>query len=319
MLNPFPGAQPYSADERERFFGRESISGELLEAIFGSRCITVFGPMGVGKTSLMRAAVLPALQESHDARIVFVSEWPVNEEPARTLAQAMERGFRLKPRETDNTLGEIVVDHAKRAARASSRLMVLCLDQIETLFFVDREPQPTNALFDSIEGLLGAALGGMRIVFLLREDYLGRVLDRLRGRVRILEQYLRIPPLTVGAMTELACRIAAMGEPPQTWNPDDILPEIMQLRGHDQAATAKAEVRLSYAQRYCRALFGKRATQKVPDSVIREQLGDYVERTSLMISDDMLDEKTLERISKLPRAPHSQDWASSDAKPEPEK
>lgn len=305
MRNPFPGAQPYTVDERNRFFGREGISAELLEAIFGSRCITVFGPMGVGKTSLMQASVLPALQESHDARIVFVHEWPANEAPLQTLIRSMEQGLRLRPRETDNTPEEIIVDHAKRAARASSRLMILCLDQVETLFFVNRESPSTNALFDGIEGLLNSALGGMRIVLVLQEEYLGRVLDRLRGRVRILEQYLRIPPITVAEIADIASRIAAMGEPPQTWQPDGILPELIQMRAHDQAATGKAEVRLSYAQRYCKVLFEKRSMQEVPERVFREELGDYVERTSPMISDDMLDEKTLERISRLPRAPRS--------------
>lgn len=58
---PFPGLRPFEFDEHHLFFGRAGQSQELLEKLISSRFLAVIGASGIGKTSLVRAGLLPML------------------------------------------------------------------------------------------------------------------------------------------------------------------------------------------------------------------------------------------------------------------
>jgi tetratricopeptide (TPR) repeat protein len=59
--NPFPGLRPFETDENHLFFGREGQSDELLARLQRTRFLAVVGTSGSGKSSLVRAGLLPAL------------------------------------------------------------------------------------------------------------------------------------------------------------------------------------------------------------------------------------------------------------------
>src|SRR5688572_17375244 len=59
--NPFPGLRPYQASESDLFFGRDEQIEELLGRLRERRLVAVVGASGSGKSSLVRAGVVPAL------------------------------------------------------------------------------------------------------------------------------------------------------------------------------------------------------------------------------------------------------------------
>ena len=59
--NPFPGLRPFEANESHLFFGRESAIDDLLGKLRNNRFIAVVGTSGSGKSSLVRAGMLPDL------------------------------------------------------------------------------------------------------------------------------------------------------------------------------------------------------------------------------------------------------------------
>src|SRR5262245_2128835 len=60
--NPFPGLRPFESSETHLFFGRDGQSEELLRRLKRTRFLAVVGTSGSGKSSLVRAGLLPALQ-----------------------------------------------------------------------------------------------------------------------------------------------------------------------------------------------------------------------------------------------------------------
>ncbi len=60
--NPFPGIRPFQLDEADLFFGREDLVHELLHRVRRHRFVAVLGNSGTGKSSLVRAGVLPPLR-----------------------------------------------------------------------------------------------------------------------------------------------------------------------------------------------------------------------------------------------------------------
>ncbi|HEX4951655.1 MAG TPA: hypothetical protein VFZ34_33665, partial [Blastocatellia bacterium] len=59
--NPFPGLRPFEPHENHLFFGRESQNERLIEKLNRNRFLAIVGTSGSGKSSLVRAGLLPAL------------------------------------------------------------------------------------------------------------------------------------------------------------------------------------------------------------------------------------------------------------------
>jgi len=278
--NPFPGPQPYRAADRDRFFGRADMAHKLRGSILASRCVTVHGPSGAGKSSLMQAAVLPMLAEKHDARLIRVDSWPEGEDPTKWLASAMHAEFGLGDLPADDLAKELVFKTARGAARASSRPLVIYLDQLEQLLFMGRTVEETQPFFDCLEELVDMPLRTVRVVLSLREDYLGRFRDRLRDLRRVTEGGFRVGPLNVAELTDAVVQAAATGDPPQEWSVDEMHGLMLQVRMPGQAASDEAEAQSAYAQIICRALFQERAAGKTIDVTEAEPiLLGYLEST----------------------------------------
>ena len=62
FFNPFPGQRPFELEEDYLFFGREQQTAELLKLLRDKRFLSVIGTSGSGKSSLVRAGLLPELQ-----------------------------------------------------------------------------------------------------------------------------------------------------------------------------------------------------------------------------------------------------------------
>ncbi|MFC3894811.1 XRE family transcriptional regulator [Lentzea rhizosphaerae] len=63
-LAPYLGLGSFQREDADRFFGRERLVEELLDTLSRTRFVAVFGASGSGKSSLLRAGVLPRLESA---------------------------------------------------------------------------------------------------------------------------------------------------------------------------------------------------------------------------------------------------------------
>ena len=110
---PFKGLQSFSADDADLFFGREQLIARLVnrmrpispdqrETLVGGNFLALIGISGCGKTSLVRAGLIPALQRGQplaDGTLppAGSEHWPVHlitpsEHPLQALADSLTRG-----------------------------------------------------------------------------------------------------------------------------------------------------------------------------------------------------------------------------------
>ena len=57
----YPGLNYFTASQRAQFFGRDDEIEELHALILTEKIVTLFGKSGYGKSSLLRAGILPLL------------------------------------------------------------------------------------------------------------------------------------------------------------------------------------------------------------------------------------------------------------------
>ena len=75
---PFKGLAPFEAADAEFFFGRERLVDELVARLAAAPLLAVIGPSGSGKSSLLRAGLLPAI-DSRQQVVVRPGERPAAE------------------------------------------------------------------------------------------------------------------------------------------------------------------------------------------------------------------------------------------------
>ena len=111
MVCPYKGLATFDGDDAEYFFGRERLVAELVARLVGAPLLGVVGPSGSGKSSVVRAGLLPALAGG---------VLPGSDGWARALIRPGEHPLR-----------EL---RARARARSTSRRGVLVVDQFEELF-----------------------------------------------------------------------------------------------------------------------------------------------------------------------------------------
>ncbi len=198
--NPFPGLRPFEPHESALYFGRDDQIDELLERLAQSRFLAVVGTSGSGKSSLVRAGLIPALQRGHLAG--GGSRWRVamfrpGDDPLGGLAQELGRPQDLIGR---SSLGLV---EAARTLDAGDKLLVI-VDQFEELFRV-RQLGPKDGAAAFVKLLLRAAFedgAAVFVVLTMRTDYLGAC-TVFRGLPEVLNggQYL-IPRMSRDQLTE---------------------------------------------------------------------------------------------------------------------
>ncbi|GAQ69458.1 hypothetical protein ACKI1I_02405 [Streptomyces turgidiscabies] len=126
---PYRGLAPFGSDDRDLFFGRDELVGELLRLVREHRFAVVFGASGSGKSSLLRAGLIPRLQQESACQVrqrsgpAVVRVFTPGERPAETYGQL------LSPAEGAPE-SWVVVDQFEE-------VFTLCHDRAERARFVD--------------------------------------------------------------------------------------------------------------------------------------------------------------------------------------
>src|SRR5262245_12904287 len=133
--NPYKGLRAFGESDAEHFFGRDALVDQLVAAVAERRLIAVVGPSGIGKSSVVKAGLVPALRRGAlpgSSRWLvadlFPGAYPFEDLGAALLRVAVERPDDLVEELARDELGIRRV--AKRILPAGSEL-VLVVDQFE--------------------------------------------------------------------------------------------------------------------------------------------------------------------------------------------
>jgi tetratricopeptide (TPR) repeat protein/energy-coupling factor transporter ATP-binding protein EcfA2 len=184
LANPYPGLRPFQFHENHLFFGREGQSEELLRKLRRNRFLAVVGTSGSGKSSLVRAGLLPLLyggfmtQAGPQWRIALFRP---GKNPIRNMAEALNSPTPFEPgylegredlaaesfaeqaaadekQEADLRLVKIaalettlrrsavgLVDYVRRARMREGENLLVVVDQFEELFRFKEKAEGHNS------------------------------------------------------------------------------------------------------------------------------------------------------------------------------
>ena len=141
--NPFPGLRPFEPNQADLFFGRDEQIDDLLDRLEKLHFLAVLGASGSGKSSLVGAGLVPAIQRGYFGG----SNWKVvkvrpGRDPFGALAAALSETFQLSSSETESILrrSSLGIIDLVRQRLSSAESLLIVVDQFEELINYRRGP-----------------------------------------------------------------------------------------------------------------------------------------------------------------------------------
>ena len=191
--NPYKGLRPFTADDVGDFFGRERLVNELVKDVAtllaatssdteSGRCLTVIGPSGSGKSSVVMAGLLPRLQHSAvpgSETWMYLEPMVPGKHPLDALTLILKPHF---PDSSFKTLREDLEDDATRGlhllatqlvSQKGSRV-VLLVDQFEEVFTQTETEDERQRFIDLLLTATTTPSGPLLVLLTLRADFYDR-------------------------------------------------------------------------------------------------------------------------------------------------
>jgi WD40 repeat protein len=203
--SPYLGLVPYTEADAEFFFGRERETQLITDNLLAARLTLLYGPSGVGKSSVLAAGVVHHLRRLREEEeegsqdedgeelepgvtVVTCRAWRDN--PGSTLAAEIDR-VAASAGKGSLPAGGSLSERLSRWTDTEGDLLII-LDQFEEYFLY--HPPGTGTFADELAELVNGP-ARVNLLISIREDALAG-LDRFKGKIpNLFGNYLRIEPL----------------------------------------------------------------------------------------------------------------------------
>ncbi len=186
---PYKSFLSYDTEDKDIFFGREDDIKILSSMISTSRLTLLYAQSGVGKTSLLKAGIIPELEEGGYTPILVRFE----KDPIKSLYATLESHLKHK---IDASKDKSIIEVIEKIQEFWNKRVILIFDQFEELFTIDYLRKKRNSFVEQISQYINSDKPFIRLVFSIREDFLAE-LDVFRlSSVNPFQNRYRLLPLT---------------------------------------------------------------------------------------------------------------------------
>ena len=202
--NPYKGLRAFDESDSDDFFGRERLVDELVGRMngdgSGSRLLAVVGPSGSGKSSVVRAGLLPALRRG---AVPGSDEWFVTtmHPGARPFEQLETALLRVAVNPPASLLDQLsagprgILRGVQRALPDDETRLLLVIDQFEELFTLCDDAETRTRFLTGLEAAATDADSQARFVLALRADFYDRPLRHPDFASLIKQSSVTVTPL----------------------------------------------------------------------------------------------------------------------------
>jgi serine/threonine protein kinase len=185
--SPYAGLSSFQEADAGKFFGRNREIAAMVTRIRDCPLMAVVGSSGVGKSSFVRAGVVPALKRSGEVwetLVIRPGRAPLDAlagiiapmvATAANLADEIDEQNKLVDtlRREPGRLGHVLRGRARR----DSRRIMLFVDQFEELYTLVSDPADRAAFTACLSAIADDATSPLRVVLSIRSDFLDRVAE----------------------------------------------------------------------------------------------------------------------------------------------
>ncbi len=194
---PYMGLSAFAEEDHQYFYGRETLTQELIHELRDRSFLAVVGASGSGKSSVMQAGVIPQLRLGK--QIPSSEQWLIislrpGANPLLTLSQKLSGvESSSSPLLIEGILHQGVEGFVYWLRRQSHPVIVLAIDQFEELFTLatttDRE-----RFLDLVLGAVEYAKDRFKLIITLRADFIAAALEVPALAQALQQSSVLVPP-----------------------------------------------------------------------------------------------------------------------------
>ncbi|MET0234125.1 MAG: helix-turn-helix domain-containing protein [Kibdelosporangium sp.] len=212
---PYVGLAAFQPEDTEWFHGRERLVVELIERLSRQRFVAVFGASGAGKSSLLRAGLLPGWQAAGRNRsVVLFSPGP---HPVEECAIQLARLTGTAPGQlhTDLRADRQNLHRAARVALAGQpddAELLIVVDQFEETFTLCRDEPERNWFIDILLAAVSSPNSRCRVVLGVRADFYAHCTRHPELVAALADAQVAVGPMTTDELRRAIVQPAVRAE-----------------------------------------------------------------------------------------------------------
>ncbi|NES18448.1 MAG: ATP-binding protein [Symploca sp. SIO3E6] len=174
--SPYIGLKKFESDDQNLFFGREQWIAKSIEAVRASNLILLLGASGSGKSSLIRAGLIPRLKNLLGKRLISLVLTPDRNpfESFRSIMIAKEYGQEATAAISEQQEADILAQTCISLQREEEQWLIF-IDQFEQLFTRCKDTKLQKSFIDGITRLASKESASIKIVLAMRADFLDKL------------------------------------------------------------------------------------------------------------------------------------------------
>lgn len=204
IRNPYKGLKAFKESDAEDFYGREDLVKSLIKSMTHrgktGRFLAVVGPSGSGKSSVVRAGLIPAIRNGEIMGLPqqYISTMIPGSNPMRSLEGAILKVASRASVKLMQTISRETYDlnEVLKNALPENGEMLLLLDQFEEIFTLVPDEEKRRSFLDLIYTALMADDSRLRVIATLRADFLDKPLSYSEWGILFRERLELIPAMT---------------------------------------------------------------------------------------------------------------------------
>ncbi len=232
--NPYPGLSAFQESDANRFFGRAQEVTAAVARLRDQPLLGVVGPSGVGKSSFVRAGVVPALKHSgthwsalvvrpgrHPMSALASLLTPLVATTANTAAHTRATPRATTEAEDDLSGHDAMLDRLsaepgylgvllRSRARRTGHNILLFIDQFEELYTLVDDPKQRSAFTACLASVADDATTPLRVMLSIRSDFLDRVSEDPRFMAELSRSLFFLAPPSRASLREAIVAPAEM-------------------------------------------------------------------------------------------------------------
>ncbi len=216
LRNPYKGLHAFELMDAGDFYGREALVQQLLTRLQEDHpfqhFLAVVGASGSGKSSVVKAGLLPALRAGYlpGSRDWFTVEMSPSEHPLQELTNALNR---VATKTISHISEQLRADRRGLIWAVASLLsddarLVLVVDQFEELFTTSVDEDEVAQFLEVLRVAASDVTSGVRIIITLRADFMDRPLHYLDFADLLKQRIEYVLPLSPSELAEAITRPA---------------------------------------------------------------------------------------------------------------
>ena len=192
ITSPYKGLKPFDASDKELFFGRDNFITTLVTELEQTNLTLLLGASGSGKSSVVRAGLIPWLQEKYGTKFVNSIFTPDADSFDSLYASLLAKYSQAQVKDIRQGKAENII-RVVSGLRKPEEFWLIFIDQLEELFTTS-DKDKRDEFINGLMQLSQAKSPEVKIIATMRADFL----ERLSAHPQLVEATQQHRPMIVG-------------------------------------------------------------------------------------------------------------------------